>query len=127
MRLTLLSALLALSALAQSPAPPAFDVASVKVNKEFNQSNRATWASRIHPDPGTLTMRNVNMTMIAAWAYHVQRTQISGPSSLDSDRYDIIAKADHPAAEDELRQMLQALLADRFKFASHRITKQMEV
>jgi uncharacterized protein (TIGR03435 family) len=44
---------------------------------------------------------------------------------MDSDLYKIIAKADNPdASPDELRQMLQALLAERFKLAVHRDTKQ---
>jgi uncharacterized protein (TIGR03435 family) len=127
MRLTFVPALLAVSALAQTPASPAFDVASVKINQDFNQANRATWAYRINPSPGSLTMRNVNMTMIAAWAFHLQRPQVSTPSALDDQRYDILAKTDHPAKDDELRQMLQKLLVERFKFASHRTTRTMEV
>jgi uncharacterized protein (TIGR03435 family) len=125
MRLILVTAV-ALSAAAQAPTPPTFDVASVKINKDFNSANRATWASRITAVPGSLTMRNVNMTMIVAWAYHVQRPQVSGPSSMDSQRYDIAAKADHPAKDDEMRLMLQSLLVERFTCKSHRVTKDVE-
>jgi len=126
MRLTLLSALLAISAAAQTPASPAFDIASVKLNADFNAGNRATWASKITADPGSLRMRNVNVTMMVAWAWHVQRPQVSGPSSINDQRYDIIAKADHPATRDELRVMLQGLLRERLKLSTHRITKEME-
>jgi len=121
------SVLLASSALAQTPAPLTFDVASVKINAEYSQANRNTWQSSIKSSPGSVTMRNVNLTMITAWAFHVQRPQVSGPQWLDDNRYDISAKAATPAEDDQLRLMLQSLLADRFKFTSHRDTRTMEV
>ena len=71
-------------------------------------------------------MRNVNLTMIAAWAYDVERPQISGPAGMDYQRYDIFAKAGRPAAEGEMRRMLQTLLAERFKTAVHRESRQMD-
>jgi len=126
MRLTFVPALLALSAAAQIPAPPAFEIASVKINNDFNTGNRGTWASKITAVPGSLTMRNVNMTMLVAWAWHVQRPQVTGPSAMDGQRYDILAKSDHPADRDELRLMLQGLLRERLKLATHRITKETE-
>jgi len=48
--------------------------------------------------------------MIVAWAY----------PWVESQRYDIFAKAGRTVSEDELRQMLQALLVERFKLAVHR-------
>ena len=39
---------------------------------------------------------------------------------LTNSRYDILAKADHPAGEPELLTMVQPLLADRFKLEFHR-------
>jgi uncharacterized protein (TIGR03435 family) len=49
------------------------------------------------------------------WAYGLRDFQISGPGWLTSERYDISAKASDGATEDQLRQMLRALLADRFR------------
>ena len=126
MRPILLFVFAAASALAQDSAPPAFDVASVKINPQFRQDNRTTWYPTIDTSPGSLTMRNVNLTMIAAWAYDVQRAQISGPAGMDSERYDIIAKAGRATAVGEMRQMLQNLLAERFKTAEHRVSRQMD-
>jgi uncharacterized protein (TIGR03435 family) len=56
-------------------------------------------------------------------AYKVQDSQISGPGWLDSEGYDIDATfpADTPGLE--WAAMLQTLLADRFKLAVHRETK----
>ena len=72
-------------------------------------------------------MRNVNLTMIVAWAYNVQRPQVSGPDWINSQRYDVFAKAGRPAQDDKTRQMLQALLVERFKLVAHRESRPMEV
>jgi uncharacterized protein (TIGR03435 family) len=60
-------------------------------------------------------------------AFHLAQYQLSGgPGWLDSDRFDLEAKAEG-ADENQLRQMLQTLLADRFKLVVHRETKEMPV
>ena len=118
---------LAASALAQNSAPPAFDAASVKINPQFSLNNRATWLNTLDTTPGSLTIRNFNLAMIVAWAYHVQRPQVSGPAWIDSQRYDIFAKAGRTVSEDELRQMLQGLLVERFKLAVHRESRRLDV
>ena len=117
-----LSVVLATSVLAQKPAAPVFEVASVKVNR---QQPFVDADLKVRGD--TLTMRNRNLRVIAAWAYNLQWSQIAGPPWIDSDRFDIIAKAAKPLSEDEMRPMLQALLAERFHLASHRETRQADV
>jgi len=72
---------LAASALAQNSAPPAFDAASVKINRQFSLDNRATWLNTVDTTPGSLTIRNFNLAMIVAWAY----------PWVESQRYDIFA------------------------------------
>jgi uncharacterized protein (TIGR03435 family) len=45
----------------------------------------------------------------------------TGSAWYDSDQYDIVAQAGSPdATPEQIRQMLQTLLADRFKLAIHR-------
>jgi uncharacterized protein (TIGR03435 family) len=46
-----------------------------------------------------------------------------GPSWIRRDRFDIIAKADHPAPTAELRGMIRTLLNDRFKLTVHDETR----
>jgi uncharacterized protein (TIGR03435 family) len=75
--------------------------------------------------PGTLRMQDVTVSTCIKWAYSVQDRQISGPEWLQSQHYDIIAKADGPATEDEMKLMLRALLADRFKLSFHREGKEL--
>jgi uncharacterized protein (TIGR03435 family) len=55
----------------------------------------------------------------------VQDYQVTGPGWINEERFDIVAKAGTPAPDNQLRTMLQALLADRFKLAIHRQTKEM--
>ena len=58
-------------------------------------------------------------------AYGVGPHQISGaPDWVESERFEISAKAEHPINDDSvLMIMLQDLLADRFKLQLHRTTR----
>jgi uncharacterized protein (TIGR03435 family) len=115
-------ALLAGSALAQNPAPPAFEVASVKISSP-------TEAPRMGVEtPGnTLTMRFVTLRVAIAWAYNTQRPMIAGPSWIDTEHYEIVAKAAKPVDAEEMKVMLQPILAERFKLQFHRETRTMQV
>jgi len=61
MRCTILCILLAVLAFAQT-APPAFEVASVKISQQSGQDET------VETSPGILTMRNVTFTTIVKWA-----------------------------------------------------------
>jgi uncharacterized protein (TIGR03435 family) len=127
MRTIRLCAFLAGSALAQNTAPPAFEVASVKINQLYRQDDPSTWRPVLNSTPGTLTIHNATLRIIVAFAYDIQRPQVAGPDWIDTQRYDIAAKADGPATEAAMRPMLRALLAERFKLESHKETRAMEV
>src|SRR5215831_17852210 len=105
------------------PTPAAFDVASVKASQPSGRESRR---ERIEAVPGSLIMGNVRFQTAIRWAYHVQDYQVSGPSWIGDQRYDIVAKAATPAPEIELRQMLRTLLAERFQLAIHRQTREMQ-
>jgi uncharacterized protein (TIGR03435 family) len=75
--------------------------------------------------PGTVAMRDVTIESCIKWAYGVQRPQVSGPSLLTSVRYDITAKADGAASDDEMKAMMRALLTERFKLVFHREKKEL--
>ena len=75
--------------------------------------------------PGNVTMRDVTLATCIKFAYGVQDSQISGPEWLQSEHFAILAKADAPVAESQLRLMMQALLADRFKLSFHRQSKEL--
>src|SRR5215510_6353580 len=92
-----------------------FEVASIRINKDDNSGVEGRRIS-IQTTPGGLTMRNVTLLSCIRWAYNVRDFQISsGPEWKDSERYDIVGRAAAASSDDQLRQMLQALLAGRFK------------
>ncbi len=73
---------------------------------------------------GVLKVYNVTLKRCIRYAYTIAEDQIlGGPKWIDDLRYDILAKADHPADEPELLTMLQPLLADRFKLKLHHETR----
>jgi uncharacterized protein (TIGR03435 family) len=116
----------ATAAFGQSAEIPSFDVASVKVSQPAAGGERVR-RDNIQVSPGTVTLRNVNLKTCIRWAYHVTEYQVSGPAWLDSERYEIAGKAAGPAAEEQLRLMMQALLQERFKLALHRQIKDFQV
>jgi uncharacterized protein (TIGR03435 family) len=63
-------------------------------------------------------MTNMPLGALVLVAYNITVRQLSGPGSSLSAKYDIAAKADRAVSADEMLRMLQALLADRFKFAA---------
>src|SRR5438552_2031413 len=109
----------AIGAFGQSAvAPAAFEVASVKPN------NSGDGTSSFHTNNGNLRSSNVSLRDFVKWAYRVQDYQVLGPNWLTSQKYDIVAKAEAPIPADRLMAMLQALLAERFKLAIHRETRE---
>ena len=128
MRVVLVTGLLGFSVCGVygQPAPPAFDVASVKVSAPRGGEGRGMMGGEtISPSPGGVTMRNVHLKSVVQWAYHVQSIQVLGPAWLDTDRYDIMAKAAGETSTERLRLMMQTLLAERFKLTFHRETREM--
>jgi len=116
--------LTACGAFAQS-AVPTFEVASVKADNLGAGEGAGRGRQKITSDPGSLSMTNVTLKAAVGWAYHVRAYQVTGPGWIDSERYDIVAKAGGAVPEDQLRLMLQQLLADRFKVGLHRETKEL--
>jgi uncharacterized protein (TIGR03435 family) len=118
------AALLACNAFGQTAATsPSFEVASV----------RAIPSSTGPPGNLSLTPRrsggriawNTNLSLLARYAYHLPGWRISGMDK-DQSFYEINATMDASATEDQVRLMLQKLLADRFNLATHRETKELQ-
>jgi uncharacterized protein (TIGR03435 family) len=102
---------------------PAFAVATIRPSSgavQFEHDGK-TEVTQV-----TLQMHDVTIDTCIKWAYGVQNNQISGPAWLDSERYDIIAKADTPATEAQMKLMLQALLTDRFQLTFHHQDKELK-
>jgi uncharacterized protein (TIGR03435 family) len=80
-------------------------------------------------DHGKLTIEAAELRQIVGLAYAIQRVRVlAGPGWADADQFDIAAKAESgEATRDEIRGMLQTLLAERFKLVVHRETKEIPV
>jgi uncharacterized protein (TIGR03435 family) len=73
------------------------------------------------------TMTNMPLGALILVAYNVTIRQLSGPIEFLSDRYDVDAKAEHPASADQVLEMLRTLLADRFELRLHRENRETPV
>jgi len=118
-----LALLLLLAAMAFAQSDSAFDAVSIK---PAQPARGMDGMPAIKPTPGMVVMRNTSIKSAIGWAYRVTDGQVTGPDFIDSQRFDIIAKASGPAAEDALRLMAQAMLKERFKLEFHRQTKEMQ-
>ncbi|MDE3197588.1 MAG: TIGR03435 family protein [Acidobacteriota bacterium] len=110
---------------AQAPGPT-FEVATIKPAQAPNAAD--IMAGKLHVgmkveagrvDIGFLSLENLLMT-----AYGVKDYQISGPDWIRTERFDILAKMPEGSNKDQVPDMLKALLAERFKVAVHKETKE---
>ena len=123
MRTTLIVLLLAGACVAQGLK---FDVATVK--KVEGGVPPGDIPRNMETTPGNFAMRNVALRFAVEWAWDLKDYEIVGPDWIKGDeRYDIQAKAGGSASDDEMRQMLQALLLERFQMKVHRETRELPV
>jgi len=110
--------MLAVTCLGQRPE---FEVASVK------PTAGGDGRSLLQAVPGKLMMSHMALRRLVLIAYGIQDYQLVGdPSWAASEYYDIQARADGEASVQQMEgPMLQLLLEDRFKLASHHETRQL--
>jgi uncharacterized protein (TIGR03435 family) len=113
----------------------AFDVASVKPNKSDAPpySNFPLNSGDFYTANGGLfSATNFPLVSYIFFAYKLQGNQglplvRQLPDWATTDRFDIQARADGNPTKDQMRLMMWSLLADRFKFALHRETREVPV
>ena len=123
------AALLAQNAPAPSAAPlPTFEVASVKPSNP-NPTGPLGATPMVLPALGRLTAQNVTLRLLVMTAWNRPPFQIvGGPPWQNANKFDITAKAeDGSATLDQMRTMLQGLLADRFKLKTHTETRDVPI
>lgn len=115
----------ALAFLAGALYAQTLEVASVKpsanpVGRDYN--------NQIAIGPSTFSGRNITLKRLIVEAYGVTPPQVfGGPKWLDESEYDVEAKAGLPASAEQLRRMLQPLLASRFHLVFHRESRELKV
>ena len=100
---------------AQSPAPaPAFEAADVHVHAKISNAVPNMTGGVVRA--GRYDLRAATMVDLIRVAYGVEPDfVVGGPNWLERDRFDIVAKTPQTTSQDNIKLMLQALLADRFK------------
>ena len=105
-----------MSQLALKPAAVAFEIASIRPLPASGGAGCGALTFTPGRVAGTVTAQQIILE-----AYQLSPRQLSGgPSWLGS-------RASTPADKDQLRLMLQTLLAERFQLAVQRTTKEMPV
>jgi uncharacterized protein (TIGR03435 family) len=115
---------------AQSAPRMEFDVASVKPQPFEGQQGSVGVFVR----GNTLDAEHVSLDDLVTYAYNLRDVQLSGGPAWakrgvlnSSELYQVIAKTSGDTAPDTFRQMLQTLLADRFRLQIHHVQKDMPV
>jgi uncharacterized protein (TIGR03435 family) len=110
--------LVCLTLLLTAPASAQFEVASVKPSAPDQHSESTGITTR----KGFLRANELTLKRYIMSAFAVGQHQIAGgPDWLNTDRFDITARAEQPV--DDLMPMLQALLYERFNLVIHRETR----
>ena len=124
-RCVLLPLLSSIAAFGQSPAArPEFEVASVKKSAPAvaGQVNIG-----VHIDSAMVRYSTLPMRSYIRMAYRVSDYQVLGPDWLATENFDIAAKLPEGATRAQLPEMIQSLLAERFKLVLHRDKKEFPV
>jgi uncharacterized protein (TIGR03435 family) len=134
---------------AQSPSVPdwqtaagtrmEFDVASVKESKTDQSPSTRPYSNfpmgpgdMYSPNGGHLVAKNWPFVFYLQFAYKMTGGQLQAvakqmPDWTKTDRFDIEAKVEGDPTKDQMRLMMQSLLAERFKLAIHHETQQLPV
>jgi len=98
-------------------------VASIKQSQPPTDGQMAVGGTR---GPDRVTLNNMTLRDLMARAYEVKLAQITGPSWIDSERFDVNAKIPN-GMTDQVKAMMRTLLEERFQMRLHRENKEMPV
>lgn len=115
-----------------APPPPAFDAASIRPSTDSGGGGRGEplAGAPLEFTPGrVISLGGATTRRLIMEAYHLTQYQLSGgPGWLDSEKFELEAKAaDAAANESQLRAMLRTLLSQRFRLVVSRETREMPV
>lgn len=126
--------LIAASAFSQTPAaetkpPLQFEVATIKPAPPPNPAmfREGKLHVGMNVDAARVDIGFMSLADLIPMAFKVKSYQVSGPDWMAAQRFDILAKMPEGTTKDDVPQMMQALLADRFKMTFHRESKDQSV
>jgi uncharacterized protein (TIGR03435 family) len=128
--------LLLTSCLAFAQAP-AFEVASIRpatVPRPLSPGDGGFFCpfgcfngGRVKVDRARVDISFMALDQLILRAYGIKPHQLSGPDWMKNQRFDILANIPDGASAGAVPEMLKALLADRFKLATHRDVREQPV
>lgn len=102
-----------------------FDVATIKPSAHPAGKD---YRGKILFEPTRVSAPNVSLLNVIVEAFRVQPFQVvNGPGWFDLDEFDLDARTMSNSTRDQMRVMLQSLLAERFHLAVHRESREMRV
>ena len=103
------------------PTRLTFDVATIRPSKQSDRNG----GIKALPGGNGYTAQNIPIKLMISLMYRVPMRQITGgPDWLETDRYNVEARADRYYSINDLHIMYQNLLADRFNLKFHIETKE---
>ena len=114
-----LFATFAAAAQPQAPAALSFDVASVKPSQQ-------DWLMIAPQRTGGRFNWTTDLRYLIGYAYQLPLSRLAGPVPGSDYSYEVVATTNPGATEDQIRRMLQTMLAERFKLAVHRDSKEAD-
>jgi uncharacterized protein (TIGR03435 family) len=131
-QLTAIFLILTLSALAfgQEQKPRSFEVASIKPAETLTPALIASGKLHIgmKVDQARVDIGYVSLADLIPIAFKLKPYQVSGPDWLKgSQRFDILATLPEGSNKDQVPEMLQSLLAERFQLKYHRETRELPI
>ena len=77
-------------------------------------------------DPGQIRFVNSSLANVVTTAYNLRPYQLTAPDWMSDVNFDIVAKVPDGATADDVRLMLQNMLAQRFAMRAHFDKKEMQ-
>lgn len=112
----MLTLAVAAMAVAQTPTGPHFEVASIRPSSTEPEGQVNVG---LHMDGAQVRVARLTLRDYIGIAYRMKVAQISGPDWIASDRFDISATIPAGGTTEQIPEMFQALLADRFQVKFH--------
>jgi uncharacterized protein (TIGR03435 family) len=78
-------------------------------------------------DPGRVNCSGLTLKDMLTRGYQLKAYQITGPSWIESERWDVMAKIPDGVPQEKVPEMWQSLVSDRFHVATHRETKDLGI
>lgn len=119
------------AATSKAPLAPHFEVASIKpavpLQQQINSGNIQRLLTQQVITDARIDLNTLSLADLIAMAYRIKPYQLIAPDWTKSERYDVQATLPPGATKEQVPEMMQALLTERFKVKLHREKKPQPV